>query len=46
MNGTIAWFGNNPVAANLVMVFIIVSGLVASTSISCCGRGPTAAAFG
>ncbi|MCY4029554.1 MAG: efflux RND transporter permease subunit [Acidobacteria bacterium] len=33
MNGTIAWFGNNPVAANLVMVFIIVSGLVASTSI-------------
>ena len=33
MSGTIAWFGNNPVAANLVMVFIIVSGLVASTSI-------------
>ena len=33
MSGTIAWFGNNPVAANLVMVFIIVSGLVASMSI-------------
>ena len=33
MNGAIAWFGNNPVAANLVMVFIIVSGLVAGTSI-------------
>ena len=33
MSGTIAWFGNNAVAANLVMVFIIASGLVASTSI-------------
>ena len=33
MNGAIAWFGNNPVAANLAMVFIIASGLVAGTSI-------------
>ena len=28
MNGMIAWFAKNPVAANLLMVFIIVSGAI------------------
>ncbi|HJN45576.1 MAG TPA: hypothetical protein QF572_15515 [Vicinamibacterales bacterium] len=30
----IDWFAHNPVAANLTMVFIMVSGLLASVSIS------------
>ena len=29
----IAWFARNPVAANLMMVFIIVSGLIATTTV-------------
>jgi len=34
MNNTgIAWFARNPVAANLMMVLIIVSGLIASTTV-------------
>ena len=34
MNGTgIAWFARNPVAANLMMVFIMVSGLLATTTV-------------
>ena len=32
-NGGIAWFARNPVAANLMMVFIIVSGLIATTTV-------------
>ena len=32
-NGGIAWFARNPVAANLTMVFIIVSGLIATTTV-------------
>ena len=28
MNGTIAWFARNPVAANLLMVFLVVGGLL------------------
>ena len=33
MNGMIAWFARNSVAANLLMLFIIVGGLVASFSV-------------
>ena len=34
MNNTgIAWFARNPVAANLMMVLIIVSGLIATTTV-------------
>ena len=33
-SGGIAWFTRNPVAANLMMVFIIVSGVIASTSVT------------
>ncbi|MCY4120223.1 MAG: efflux RND transporter permease subunit, partial [Acidobacteria bacterium] len=32
-NGGIAWFARNPVAANLMMVFIMVSGLIATTTV-------------
>ncbi|MYN67550.1 MAG: efflux RND transporter permease subunit [Acidobacteria bacterium] len=32
-NGGISWFARNPVAANLMMVFIIVSGLIATTTV-------------
>ena len=32
-SGGIAWFARNPVAANLMMVFIIVSGLIATTTV-------------
>ena len=32
-HGGIAWFARNPVAANLVMVLIIVSGLIAATTV-------------
>ena len=32
-NRGIAWFARNPVAANLMMVFIIVSGLIATTTV-------------
>ena len=32
--GGIAWFARNPVAANLMMVFIIASGIIASTSVT------------
>jgi len=32
-NGGISWFARNPVAANLMMVFIIVSGLLATTTV-------------
>ena len=32
-NGAISWFARNPVAANLMMVFIIVSGLIATTTV-------------
>ncbi|MXY25457.1 MAG: efflux RND transporter permease subunit [Acidobacteria bacterium] len=31
--GAIAWFARNPVAANLMMVLIIVSGIIAATSV-------------
>ena len=31
--GGIAWFARNPVAANLMMVFIILSGLIATTTV-------------
>jgi len=34
VNGAISWFARNPVAANLAMVLIVVSGLFASTSVS------------
>ena len=33
MNGMIAWFARNSVAANLLMVFIIVSGFIAAFSV-------------
>ncbi|MCY4119956.1 MAG: efflux RND transporter permease subunit [Acidobacteria bacterium] len=33
LNGGIAWLARNPVAANLLMVFIVVAGLVAATEI-------------
>ena len=32
-NGGIAWFARNPVAANLLMVFILVSGIIATASV-------------
>ena len=32
-NGGIAWFARNPVAANLMMIFIIVSGLIGTTTV-------------
>ena len=32
--GGIAWFARNPVAANLMMVFIIASGLIATSSVT------------
>ena len=32
-NGGIAWFARNPVAANLMMVFIMVSGLIATGTV-------------
>ena len=34
MNGMIAWFARNAVAANLLMVFIIVGGLIGSFSVN------------
>ena len=34
MNGMIAWFTRNSVAANLLIVFIIVGGLIASFSVN------------
>ena len=34
MNGMIAWFARNSVAANLLMVFIIACGLIASFSVN------------
>ena len=34
MNGMIAWFAKNPVAANLLMVFIIVSGAISVLSVN------------
>ena len=33
MKGGIAWFARNPVAANLMMIFIIVSGVIATSSV-------------
>ena len=33
MNGIINWFARNPVAANLLMVFLVVSGAVASLTV-------------
>ena len=33
MNGTIAWFARNPVAANLLLVFLIVGGLLAAFNV-------------
>ena len=32
-NSGIAWFARNPVAANLMMIFIMVSGLIATTTV-------------
>ena len=32
-NGGIAWFARNPVAANLMMIFIMVSGLIATGTV-------------
>ena len=32
-NSGIAWFARNPVAANLLMVFLMVSGLIATTTV-------------
>ena len=34
MNGMIAWFAKNPVAANLLMVFIVISGLISVFTIN------------
>ena len=34
MNGMIAWFAKNPVAANLLMVFIVISGLISIFTIN------------
>ena len=34
MNGMIAWFAKNPVAANLLMVFIVVSGAMSVFSVN------------
>ncbi len=33
MKGGIAWFARNPVAANLMMVFIVMSGVIATSSV-------------
>ncbi len=33
MKGGIAWFARNPVAANLMMIFIIMSGLIATRAV-------------
>ena len=33
MKGGIAWFARNPVAANLMMIFIIMSGAIATTAV-------------
>ena len=33
MKGGIAWFARNPVAANLMMIFIIMSGLIATQAV-------------
>jgi len=33
MNGAIAWFANNKVAANLLMMLILVSGFMAMSTI-------------
>jgi multidrug efflux pump subunit AcrB len=33
MNGVINWFARNPVAANLLMVFLVVSGLIATFTV-------------
>ena len=33
-HGLLAWFAKNPVAANLLMAFVVVSGLVSALSIS------------
>ena len=32
-NGGIAWWARNPVASNLVMAFLIVSGFLAATTV-------------
>ena len=34
MNGMIAWFAKNPVAANLLMIFIVVSGAISIFSVN------------
>ena len=34
MNGMIAWFAKNPIAANLPMVFVIVSGVISILNIN------------
>ena len=34
MNGMIAWFAKNPVAANLLMIFIVVSGAISVFSVN------------
>ena len=34
MNGMIAWFARNPVAANLLMIFIVVSGVISVFSVN------------
>ncbi len=34
MNGMISWFAKNPVAANLLMVFIVVSGAISMLSVN------------
>ena len=28
MKGAVAWFADNPVAANLLMLFILISGII------------------
>ena len=33
MNGAIAWFARNPVAANLLMVLVIVGGVTAAAAV-------------
>ena len=33
-SGIISWFAKNPVAANLVMLFIVVAGAISASSIS------------
>ena len=34
MNGTIAWFARNPVAANLLMVFLVAGGFLSATRVT------------